>query len=98
MRLWKNIALAGITLLFLSNSAPAYYDDYDDSESHPLSIARYAIYPIGYTLEWIIFRPIHALVSEPDLAPIFGYNEPQFDFSAQGMPPQAGVVTTAPPT
>jgi hypothetical protein len=96
MRLWKSSLLAGVTLLFLSNSAPAYFDEYDDSESHPLRIAAYAINPIGYTLKWIVLLPIHALVSQPELEPVFGHTPHQFDFSAQGMP-EAELVTTAPP-
>ncbi len=48
-------------------------DSYDDSQSHPLRIAAYLLYPIGYSLEWLVFRPFHRLVSEPMLAPVFGH-------------------------
>jgi hypothetical protein len=48
-------------------------DSYDDSQSHPLRIAAYLLYPVGYGLEWLVFRPFHRLVSEPTLAPIFGH-------------------------
>lgn len=50
-------------------------DDYDDSQSHPLRIAAYLTYPIGFTLEWLIFRPFHRLVSQPGLEPVFGHRE-----------------------
>ena len=48
-------------------------DEYDDMQSHPLRVAAYLAYPIGYTLEWLIFRPFHRLVAEPSLAPVFGH-------------------------
>jgi hypothetical protein len=28
---------------------------------------------VGYALEWLVARPIHALVSQPELEPIFGH-------------------------
>ena len=48
-------------------------DNYDDSQSHPLRIAAYLLHPIGYATEWLIMRPFICLVSQPYLAPIFGY-------------------------
>ena len=53
-------------------------DDYDDSQSHPLRIAAYIIHPIGWTLEWLVTRPFHELVAQPDLAPIFGHTSHEY--------------------
>ena len=53
-------------------------DDYDDSQSHPLRLAAYLIHPIGYTLEWLVTRPFHELVAQPDLAPIFGHGSHEY--------------------
>lgn len=48
-------------------------DAYDDSQANPLRIAAYLIHPVGYTLEWLITRPFHELVAQPDLEPVFGH-------------------------
>lgn len=76
-------------------NAPGYYDGYDDSQSHPLQIAAYALNPVGYAVEWLVARPIHALVSQPELQSIFGYKSRRWDFCC-GMP-QASAPVTAPP-
>jgi hypothetical protein len=49
------------------------HDAYDDSQSHPLLLASYAIAPVGFALEWLITRPIHFVVSQPRLEHIFGH-------------------------
>ena len=49
------------------------HDAYDDSQSHPLLLASYAIAPIGFALEWLVMRPIHFVVSQPRLERIFGH-------------------------
>ena len=50
-----------------------YADAYDDSESHPLRLVAYAVYPFGVAIEWLLMRPIHYVVSQPRLAPVFGH-------------------------
>ena len=77
-------------------NASGYYDSYDDSQSHPLQIVAYIINPAGYTLEWLVARPIHALVSQPELQPIFGYKPRRWDFCC-GMPQVPEQVTAPPP-
>ena len=49
------------------------HDAYDDSESHPLRVAAYALNPIGFGLEWLLFRPMHFVVSNPGLERVFGH-------------------------
>jgi hypothetical protein len=49
-------------------------DAYDDSQSNPLRILAYLIHPVGYTLEWLVTRPFHEVVAQPDLEPIFGHD------------------------
>lgn len=68
------VALLGSAQLSLAGGA----DDYDDSQSHPLRLAAYIIHPIGYTLEWLVTRPFHELVAQPDLAPIFGHTSHEY--------------------
>ena len=38
-------------------------DEYDDSQSHPLRVVAYLVYPAAFILEWTVFRPFHWLVS-----------------------------------
>lgn len=59
---------------------PRYEDDsyhlvgeYNDGESHPLRLASFALAPVGFLAEWLVTRPIHRLVAQQDLAPIFSY-------------------------
>jgi hypothetical protein len=59
---------------------PGYYDGYDDSQAHPLRIAAYALHPVGFAVEWLLTRPIHALVSQPDLKNVFGHKPHSWDF------------------
>ena len=76
----KRLLAAGVFAMVLSCSAgpaAAVPDEYDDTESHPLRVAAYLVYPIGYTAEWLIFRPFHYLVSRPYLEPIFGHHAHQ---------------------
>ena len=65
------LALA-VTLLGAPGAARAH-DAYDDSESNPLRLAAYGLYPVGFVLEWIVMRPLHFMVSNPQLEPVFGH-------------------------
>lgn len=49
------------------------HDAYDDSESHPLRLVAYAVHPAGWAVEWLVPRPIHFLVSHPQLEDVFGH-------------------------
>ena len=86
MRFWKSLVMVGVAVLFLVGPALAYHDEYDDAESNPFRVAAYILHPVGFTLEWLVFRPMHALVSQPDLEPISGHYRPHgWGFEA-GMP------------
>ena len=56
------------------------HDAYDDTQSHPLRLAAYAMHPIGYGLEWLVMRPIHFLVSQPSLERVFGHTPHETPF------------------
>ncbi|HTC23887.1 MAG TPA: hypothetical protein VK688_05960 [Gemmatimonadales bacterium] len=68
-----------LTALFLTAallggpSAALAHDAYDDSESNPLRIVAYALHPVGFVLEWVAMRPMHFIVSTPQLERIFGH-------------------------
>ena len=40
---------------------------------HPLRVVAYALHPVGWAIEWLVARPIHFLVSQPQLEPITGH-------------------------
>ena len=54
--------LIGTVMLLWLVSMPvgaSAHDAYDDSQSHPLQLAAYALHPVGFALEWLVMRPIH---------------------------------------
>jgi hypothetical protein len=67
------LTLAFATALVAVPSSSRAHDAYDDSEANPLRLAAYALHPVGWALEWTVMRPIHFLVSNPRLEPIFGH-------------------------
>ena len=104
MRLWQSLVAAGLATLVFSGTAPALCNSqyscdggYNDGESHPLRLAAYALHPVGYTIEWLLLRPIHALVSQPELCPIFGYSPEEWRCDNAMRSLQTEVATVAPP-
>ena len=70
----RSLVLAtALAALFAVAPAARAHDAYDDSEANPLRIVAYAINPIGFALEWLVTRPIHMVVSQPQLEPVFGH-------------------------
>lgn len=68
--------LASFALVGLMMGAPGVasaHDGYDDSESHPLRLIAYALHPVGYALEWLVMRPVHFMVSNPQLEKVSGH-------------------------
>jgi hypothetical protein len=94
--------LAGLSTVVFAGTAPAYCnnqyscDGYNDGDSHPLRLVSYALHPVGYTLEWLVMRPIHALVSQPELCPVFGHSEDNWGCDTD-IPQMREVATVAPP-
>jgi hypothetical protein len=59
------------------------HDAYDDSQSHPLRLLAYAVNPIGFALEWLVMRPIHFVVSQEELEPVFGHTPHETPFGSE---------------
>ena len=59
------IALLILFVSFALAAKPAFAapDAYDDSQSNPLRIVAYLMYPAAFLVEWTVFRPFHYLVS-----------------------------------
>jgi outer membrane protein OmpA-like peptidoglycan-associated protein len=83
------IAVSAALTVFpkVSFAAP---DEYDDTQSNPLRVIAYGLYPAGFMAEWLVFRPFHWLVSATPAQeaffghhahpPIFTDPEPGYDF------------------
>jgi len=80
----KRLVAAVLIAMTLALGAPAVQavdqdqelsemDRYEDAFSNPLRLAYYLVYPIGFTAEWLIMRPLHFLISRPYLNRFFGY-------------------------
>jgi outer membrane protein OmpA-like peptidoglycan-associated protein len=89
---WSFIVAVALASSLNIKAASAASDEYDDSQSNPLRIAAYLMYPIGWLAEWTVFRPFHFLVSatEPQEAffghrphpPILAEPQPAHDYGA----------------
>lgn len=82
--MWKRQVVAVVAVVFLTAplaTANDYYDDFEDT--HPLRLVSYPVHAAGYVLEWLVTRPIHVLVSQRDLEPVFGHDMRPFDFNEQ---------------
>lgn len=94
--------LIGLMVLWLALfgmpwKALAGPDEYDDSQSHPLRVLAYAVYPAALIAEWFIFRPIHFLVagSKPQEY-VFGH-KPHPPLLVDPQPDHNYGVSTPPP-
>ena len=79
----KRLAAAALIAVTLAVSAPVVRAEdpqeigdmgqYEDAFSNPLRLAYYMLYPVGFTAEWLVMRPLHYLISRPYLNRFFGY-------------------------
>ncbi len=77
--------------------AVAAPDEYDDSQSNPLRIAAYLLYPVGWLAEWTVFRPFHFLVSATEPQEAFFGHRPHPPVLAEPQPlHDYGVVKRTP--
>ena len=51
----RTLIVALVLFSFLGSPAAAAPDEYDDSQSNPLRVAAYLLYPAGWLAEWLIF-------------------------------------------
>lgn len=94
----RTLIVALVLFSFLGSPAAAAPDEYDDSQSNPLRVAAYLLYPAGWLAEWLIFRPFHFMVSatEPQEAffghrphpPVLAEPQPLYDFGTPRRVPQ----------
>lgn len=71
-KLYLSVVFA-LALLAIPAASQAHVYDRDDSD-HPLRYVAYALHPIGIAVEYAVLRPIHWIVSRPNLDIIFGHD------------------------
>ena len=79
---------AWLAMTLTSKPAMAAWDDYDDSQSHPLRIAAYLMHPIGWLAEWTVFRPFHFIVSASEPQEAFFGHRPHPPVISEAQPLQ----------
>ncbi len=73
-----SIALFAVLLLSPALCRAQYADDsqnpkeYTQEDSNPLKFIFYILSPLGYALEWGVARPLHYMVTQSSVAPMFG--------------------------
>ncbi|MDG2308159.1 MAG: hypothetical protein P8R42_26580 [Candidatus Binatia bacterium] len=98
MKLGRTVVVAGL-LVALSALPASAVDDYDDSQSNPLRLAAYLVHPIGFLAEWLVTRPFHRIVSQDDLASVFGHTPHEgFDYETYTEGLSTGVTYELPYT
>ena len=95
-------AVAVVTVLALPGQRAWAHDAYSDAESNPLKLLSYPVAAAGFLIEWTFTRPIHFLVSQPKLAPVFNYEPTYNAFDTpeaypSSEPDQAPIQYIAPP-
>ncbi len=75
--LWmRKMLLLCVVSLGLAIAGPATADEYDAKQAgHPLRIVAYVLHPVGVTLDYLLMRPAHWVVSYEPLRTIFGHTE-----------------------
>ena len=74
------IALAVVGWMGMSPTRAHAHDAYDDSQAHPLRLAAYLVNPAGFALEWLLTRPFHFMVSQPQAEAVFGHTAHESPF------------------
>ena len=84
--------LATLCLLLMIACLPATAeaDEYNPRRAgHPLQIIAYVLYPVGVTLDRLIFRPAWSLGQTESLRAVFGFKPLPPQSSQAPGPPQA---------
>jgi hypothetical protein len=84
-------ALLIVSLWFALGVKPslAAWDEYDDSQSHPLRIVAYLVHPAAFLVEWTVFRPFHFLVSATEAQEALFGHTPHPPVLSDPGPPRA---------
>lgn len=70
----QKLAVAVLALALVAVAIPASANRYRRGQSdNPMRLVAYVLHPVGLALEYGIMRPIHWVVSQPDLDIVFGH-------------------------
>ncbi len=70
----KHLAAAALALCVTLLAPAANASRYDNQyETHPLKVVGYALHAVGQGMNWLVFRPIHWVVSRNNLDVVFGH-------------------------
>ncbi len=68
------LATLSLVLMMVGLPATARADEYNPRRAgHPLQIIAYVLYPVGVTIDWLIFRPAWLLGQKEPLRALFGF-------------------------
>ncbi len=66
-------AAAALTVVALAGSARANEEYVPVIDDHPLRVAAYPAHMVGTLIQWVVFRPIHFVMSLPYVSDISGH-------------------------
>lgn len=69
-RLLLAVLLCALTVLSVPTQADRYRRGASDN---PFRLVSYVVYPVGLLAEYVVFRPVHWVVSQPTLDVVFGH-------------------------
>ncbi len=68
------LATLCLALMMAGLPATAVADEYNPRRAgHPLQVIAYVLYPVGVTLDWLLFRPAWLLAQREPLRALFGF-------------------------
>ncbi|MBI1291506.1 hypothetical protein GC173_09725 [bacterium] len=66
--------VAGLAIATMAMVSTAHADRYTRATNdNPLRFVRYVVQPVGLLVEYVVYRPIHWVVSQPNLDIVFGH-------------------------
>lgn len=73
------IVWLSLAALLVSASPAISHEVEPEDAAHPIRVAAYVLYPVGYVLYQVVVRPLHGIVSQPGIQELFGHKEDVFE-------------------
>jgi hypothetical protein len=92
-----SVFVASVVLALFVVSAPVTAHDYQRNNSdHPFRVVAYFLHPVGIGLEYGVTRPVHWVVSQPNMRILFGH-APRHELDELGRYPVCNLCQGTPP-